>query len=123
MNMLYKDAKTNTVHVTSKGTDGAKEAILDYTVLQAAEGVSLVRIELHTGRPHQIRVQLSHAGHPLFGDQKYGSKVNKAGQQIALWSVLVGFPHPVTKEDISIRSMPPSVYPWSIFNMDQLGST
>jgi 23S rRNA pseudouridine1911/1915/1917 synthase len=123
VNMLYKDVKTNTVYVTSKGTDGAKEAILDYTVLQTAEGFSLVLIELHTGRPHQIRVQLSHAGHPLFGDQKYGSKVNKAGQQIALWSVLVGFPHPVTKEEIAIRSMPASVYPWSLFSMDKLEST
>lgn len=123
VNMLYKDVRTNTVHVTSKGTDGAKEAILDYNVLYSAEDYSLVLIELHTGRPHQIRVQLSHAGHPLFGDQKYGSKVNKAGQQIALWSILVGFPHPVTKEDIIIRSMPPSLYPWSLFPMDKLESS
>lgn len=120
VDMLYKDVKTNTVHVTSKSTDGAKEAILDYTVLQTVEGFSLVLIELHTGRPHQIRVQLMNAGHPLFGDQKYGSRLNKAGQQIALWSVLVGFPHPVTKEKISIHSMPPLVYPWSSFSMDKL---
>lgn len=123
VDMLYKDVRTNTVHVTSKGTDGAKEAILDYNVLHSAEDYSLVLIELHTGRPHQIRVQLSHAGHPLFGDQKYGNKVNKAGQQIALWSILVGFPHPVSKEDITIRSMPPSVYPWSLFSMDKVESS
>lgn len=112
---LLKDARTNTVRVVPKGTEGAKDAILDYEVLGTEGSLSLVMIELHTGRPHQIRVQLSHAGCPLYGDQKYGSSLNKAGQQIALWSVHVGFPHPVSKEEIMLQSNPPSLHPWSLF--------
>ncbi|CAM3751925.1 MULTISPECIES: RluA family pseudouridine synthase [Paenibacillus] len=120
---LLKDTKTNTVRVVPKGTDGAKEALLDYTVLESKNGLSLVLIELHTGRPHQIRVQFSHAENPLYGDQKYGSKVNQAGQQIALWSVRVGFPHPTTKDEVNILSTPPAVHPWSQFSMDALMRT
>ncbi|MEK3735463.1 pseudouridine synthase [Paenibacillus sp. FSL M8-0334] len=115
VDMLYKDSRTNTVSVVPKGTEGAKEAVLDYTVLATKDKLSLVLIELHTGRPHQIRVQLSQLGHPLYGDQKYGSRLNKAGQQIALWSVQLGFPHPTSKEEIVIQAMPPAAHPWSLF--------
>lgn len=115
---LLKDERTNTVSVVPKGTSGAKEAILDYTVIGSAEaeGLSLVRVELHTGRSHQIRVQFSHTGCPLYGDQKYGAKLNKPGQQIALWSSFVGFPHPVTKEPVRLVSQPPQEYPWSLWS-------
>ncbi|WP_422660895.1 RluA family pseudouridine synthase [Paenibacillus sp. EC2-1] len=113
---LYKDSRSNTVSVVPKGTEGSKEAILDYTVLETAGAMSLVLVELHTGRPHQIRVQFSHAGCPLYGDQRYGKGFNKAGQQIALWSALVGFPHPVTKEEIRIESTPPEIHPWNSFD-------
>lgn len=51
-----------------------KKAILDYTVLASAKGLSLVKIRLQTGRPHQIRVQFASRGYPLYGDQKYGEK-------------------------------------------------
>ncbi|WP_138495883.1 RluA family pseudouridine synthase [Paenibacillus pinistramenti] len=111
---LLKDERTNTVSVVPKGTNGAKEAILEYAVIgQPTDGLSLVRVELHTGRPHQIRVQLSHTGTPLFGDQKYGAGLNKPGQQIALWSAFVGIPHPVTKEPVRLVSVPPEEDPWS----------
>ncbi len=113
--MLLKDPKTNIVSVVRKGTPGAKEAVLDYEVLGTSGGFSLVRIELHTGRSHQIRVQMNQAGCPLYGDQKYGKLVNKPGQQIALWSVIVGFPHPVTKEDIKLTSLPPEEHPWNLW--------
>lgn len=115
LNTLLKDAKSNTVSIVRKGTPGGKEAILDYTVLGSAEGYSLLKIDLLTGRSHQIRVQLSGIGCPLYGDQKYGSAVNKPGQQIALWSSLVGFPHPVTKDNIELVSLPPQIHPWSLW--------
>lgn len=118
VDMLYKDTRTNTVSVVPKGKEGAKEAVLDYTVLSSNRNLSLVLIELHTGRPHQIRVQLSHLGHPLYGDQKYGSRLNKAGQQIALWSVQLGFPHPISKEEVWIQSMPPYAHPWNLFQAE-----
>lgn len=113
--MLLKDPKTNTVSVVNAQTPGAKEALLDYEVIGTTEHYSLVKVELHTGRSHQIRVQLSHAGYPLYGDQKYGGDMNKPGQQIALWSVLVGVPHPVTKEEITLTSLPPSLHPWNLW--------
>ncbi len=119
---LVKDEKTNTVRIVpdpeSAGagqSDTAKKAILDYTVKDTREGYSLVYIKLHTGRPHQIRVQFAAIGHPLYGDQKYGASVNKPGMQLALWSVEVGFVHPVMKEHVSFSSAPPSIYPWDLF--------
>ncbi|WP_433946524.1 RluA family pseudouridine synthase [Paenibacillus sp. SN-8-1] len=111
---LLKDERTNTVRVVPKGTSGGKHAILDYRVLgQLTNGLSLIQVELLTGRSHQIRVQLSHMGCPLYGDQKYGAKVNKPGQQLALWSAYVGFPHPITKEPVTLVSTPPDEFPWS----------
>ncbi|WP_151734549.1 RluA family pseudouridine synthase ['Paenibacillus yunnanensis' Narsing Rao et al. 2020] len=115
VNTLLKDPKSNTVQIVRKGTPGGKEAILDYTVLGTAEGCSLLRIDLLTGRSHQIRVQLAGIGCPLYGDQKYGATVNKPGQQIALWSAVVGFPHPVSKQEIELVSLPPQTHPWNLW--------
>lgn len=117
-NTLLKNERTNTVSVVAKGTPGGKEAILDYEVIGTAAGdnLTLIQVTLLTGRPHQIRVQLSHIGCPLYGDQKYGQAFNKPGQQIALWSLYVGFPHPVSKEQIHITSLPPDEAPWSLWN-------
>lgn len=110
---LLKDVRTNIVSVVPKGTRDAKEAILDYEVLSSKDQLSLVRITLHTGRPHQIRVQMNTIGCPLIGDQKYGAHLNKPGQQIALWSYELGFPHPVTKEPLLFHSPPPDMFPWN----------
>lgn len=111
---LVKDEKTNTVHITAPSGDG-KKASLDYTLKASRDGLSLVHVKLHTGRPHQIRVQMASIGHPLYGDQKYGQALNKPGMQLALWSVEVGFQHPTLKQPMSFKSSPPSEYPWSIF--------
>lgn len=113
---LIKDEKTNTVHVTTKADEG-KKAVLDYSVIESKGGLSLVRVKLHTGRPHQIRVQLASAGNPLYGDQKYGSAINKPGMQLALWSVEVGFEHPTLKNHLSFTSNPPAEYPWNAFDI------
>lgn len=112
---LLKDTGTNTVSSVEKETPGSKEAILDYQVLETKKNMSLVQIQLHTGRSHQIRVQLSTIGHPLFGDQKYGSKVNKPGQQIALWASSVMLVHPTQKIEQTFSSIPPAAPPWSEF--------
>lgn len=120
VNHLLKDGKTNTVRTVAPGSHpDAKEAVLDYEVLGQQEGLSLVRIILHTGRSHQIRVQMATAGCPLYGDQKYGANLNKPGQQLALWSVYLSFPHPTGREVIDFHSAPPRVYPWSLWNEEQ----
>ena len=90
---LLKDEKTNMVKVDKRG----KDAKLDYQVLKRKDNLALVRINLHTGRSHQIRVQFSSRNHPLWGDQRY-NKDAKVGQQIALHSYRLTITHPVTKE-------------------------
>lgn len=114
---LAKDEKTNTVKVVGKDNEKAKKAVLDYDVLDTADGLSLVKINLHTGRPHQIRVQFSIIGNPLYGDQKYGKNLAKPGQQIALWSARIVLNHPTRKTDMAFDSSPPDVYPWNKFKI------
>lgn len=115
---LLKDKNKNKTEVVSKNKKGAKEAILTYEVLETFEDLSLVKINLITGRSHQIRVQFASRGYPLYGDQKYGSDVNKPGQQIALWSYKLKFPHPVRDENVETISSPPKEKPWLDFQFD-----
>ncbi|MCM3110783.1 RluA family pseudouridine synthase [Lederbergia lenta] len=112
---LHKDTKKNKVHAVSAHNKNAKKAILEYETISSKEKLKLLSVLLHTGRPHQIRVQLSTSGFPLFGDQKYGQQVNRPGQQIALWAHKLEFKHPTTGEIMKIQSTPPNEYPWSIW--------
>lgn len=115
---LLKDTQTNISSVVHPSTKGAKKSILHYEVLASnpEENLSLVSIELETGRSHQIRVQLSHLGHPIYGDQKYGQDVNTPGQQIALWASELDVKHPTKDERVHVKCQPPREYPWNIFN-------
>ena len=114
---LLKNKSDNTVKVVSSDTEGAKQAILEYEVLGTRDLLSLVKVRLLTGRSHQIRVQMSAIGHPLYGDQKYGERVNSPGQQIALWSHEISFLHPTTKKEMVFNSHPPMQYPWNLFDI------
>ncbi|ENH97226.1 pseudouridine synthase [Gracilibacillus halophilus YIM-C55.5] len=113
---IIKDRQKNLVRTASKKETQAKKAILDYQLLASSNGLSLVKVNLHTGRPHQIRVQFASRNYPLYGDQKYGQNVNKPGQQIALWSHQLAFTHPVRKTEIRMTSYPPEAYPWSLWS-------
>ena len=112
---LYKDRTRNKVSVVDSNHPEGKKAVLDYNVLDSKDGYSLLSVNLHTGRSHQIRVQLSAMGHPLYGDQKYGQHVNQPGQQIALWAHSLAFEHPVRKEPVNVFSLPPDEYPWTLW--------
>lgn len=79
-----------------------KEAILRYRVIKEKKQSTVVEIELETGRYHQIRAQFAALGHPLLGDEKYGSKV-PYGKGIALTHVKLVFMHPVTKERVEVK--------------------
>ena len=82
------------------------------------DGLSLIKINLETGRSHQIRVQFSSRGFPLWGDQKY-NKNAKVGEQIALWAHKLEFKHPVTKEIMTFNAHPYwEEFPWSLFGSD-----
>lgn len=112
---LEKDSKTNTVYVVPGSSKTGKKAVLDYVTLESVGGLSLVMIDLHTGRPHQIRVQFSASGYPLYGDRKYGKLPVKPDQDIALWSARIVCRHPTLKEEMVFKSFPPDEYPWNLF--------
>lgn len=109
-NYLVKNERLNMSKVVTKDTKGAKEAILEYKVLKNFmfndKMYSLVDIDLHTGRHHQIRLQFSNIGHPLYGDIKYGQKINKVGQNLALFSYYLSFFHPTKDEYLEFKFMP-----------------
>ncbi|MBQ8094645.1 MAG: RNA pseudouridine synthase [Clostridia bacterium] len=111
---LLKDAKTNMVHVVPDGTAGAKPAALSYRTIASDRDVSLVRVHLYTGRSHQIRVQLSHAGFPIWGDARYGG--GRPGEQIALWGTWLTLEHPTLKKEMTFFAPPQSTeVPWNRF--------
>lgn len=112
---LLKDSRRNLVTAVPEGTPDAKEAWLDYWVIGEREGMSLLQITLGTGRSHQIRVQFAAIGHPLYGDQKYGCRVNRVGEGLALFSFKLCLQHPVSKAALEFKATPPRTYPWTIF--------
>lgn len=112
---LEKNTKTNLVKVTDKAH--GKFARLHYEVLSTKGNLSLVHIHLETGRPHQIRVQFSSRGYPLYNDQRYNPHAKKG--QIALWAVRLTFPHPVTKQPVTVTDFPKE--PWNGFEVRQYG--
>jgi 23S rRNA pseudouridine1911/1915/1917 synthase len=112
---LLKDPRRNIVSAVPASRPGAKEAILHFERLAVWDSLSLVRVQLETGRSHQIRVQFAATGHPLYGDQKYGQKLNKPGQQLALWAHKLTVVHPTKKEEMTFASLPPKTEPWVRF--------
>ena len=109
---LLKDEKINMVKVDKNG----KFAELDYQLIKYCDNLSLVKINLKTGRSHQIRVQFSSRHLPLWGDQRY-NKNAKVGEQIALYATGLSFCHPVTKELLSFKINTPDEYPWNMFKV------
>lgn len=109
-----KDEKNNKSFVSNENTKNAKLAELEYENLKYDEktNMSLVKINLKTGRHHQIRVQFSSRGHSLCGDTKYGTR--SRSKQLALWSYKLSFCHPVTKEKLQFKYLPNSNGVWNI---------
>ena len=116
---LLKNTRTNTVQVVPELTTGAKRAELEYEVIDEKEKVSLVSVELMTGRSHQIRVQMKHIGCPIYGDVRYGGDKLAKGHNLALWAYELKFVHPTTKENLTFKVYPPEdIVPWNVFNLD-----
>lgn len=117
-NFLVKNRKENRVEIVPEGTPDSYEAVLQYSVVGRCSGMTLVRINLITGRPHQVRVQLSHSGHPIVGDAKYGkTKKGSTTDNLALWSYQLTFRHPVRDEMMTFISEPPGCFPWNLFRI------
>lgn len=117
---IRKDQKRNVVTVYDRPAPEAKDARLTFRVAASSGSHSLIAVRLHTGRPHQIRAQMAHIGCPLAGDLKYGAAKRRNLSEIALWSTSVTVPHPTTKEEMTFRSLPSDIEPWSWWSTDQL---
>ena len=113
---LYKNERTNTSRIAKPNEKNAKKAVLDYEVLKYNEEINLsvIKVNLHTGRHHQIRVQFASRNHALYGDQKYGSRGR--GKQLALWAYLLNFKHPTTKENLTFTIEPEHIGSWKILD-------
>ena len=111
--------------VKGKESEGAKYAELDYKVLEtnAEKNISLLRVDLVTGRAHQIRVQMAQAGTPVLGDLKYG-RGERFKLPLCLWAAELRFAHPVSGKTMDFRVYPPERLPWTLFNVERyLGIT
>lgn len=115
---LYKDRDKNIVNVVPGNQKKAKKAILSFAKLEESSGLHLLSVHLQTGRPHQIRVQLSHEGYPIWGDYKYGRN-QPDGRDIALRATEVIFEHPAMGQELQFELAPPNTEPWRQFSIAQ----
>ena len=114
-NFLWKDERKNKSFVVDENKKGAKKALLHYKVIKTSADYKLIEVQLETGRHHQIRVQLSHIGVPIIGDNKYGYKRANRDQSIHLHCRYTSFIHPVKNEQIEIVAPLPKDVIWERF--------
>lgn len=118
-NYLRKNTVNNMVYICTPSEENAKYAELDYKVVEALGKHALVEVRLHTGRTHQIRVQMAGISHPVFGDMRYGGALAQKGK-LALWAYSLSFSHPITKERMKFIACPPeSETPWKAFDLSK----
>ena len=108
--LLLRNKARKMTFVVTQPEKGVQEAVLDYETLHRSNGLSLVKIHLHTGRTHQIRVQFSSRGFPLVGERKYCEPMDEC--PLALWSHMIGFTHPKSGEKMRFKKEPPCQWPW-----------
>lgn len=113
VDLLLRNKQEKKTYVVREMAKGVQEAILTYRTVATTDAFSKVRICLITGRTHQIRAQFSSRNLPLVGDRKYSH--NEDDCEIALWSGMLGFCHPVTGEKLVFTANPPREYPWTEF--------
>ncbi len=115
-NYLRKNSVTNTVYVCTQTEENAKFASLEYKIEGERAPLALADINLHTGRTHQIRVQMASINCPVYGDMRYGG-VNAVKGKLALWAYYISFVHPVTREKMKFFAEPPcGSSPWNLFS-------
>ncbi len=107
VDLLFKDSKKNKSFVVKKERRGVKKASLEYELINSNDELSVVKILLHTGRTHQIRVQFASCKMPLVADRKYGAK--DEFNEIGLWSYRISFVHPKSKEAVSFCAEPQNI--------------
>lgn len=111
---MIKDSKNNTSFVTNDKQ--GKLAMLDYQLIKTVDNLSLIKINLMTGRHHQIRVQFASRGYPLYGDHKYNKDfINDNNTDIALIAKELTFYHPITGKELKFEIELPKKYPYNLF--------
>lgn len=110
--LLGRDKARRMTFVAPEPAKGVQEAVLDYQVLASRESMSMVRIRLHTGRTHQIRVQFASRDMPLVGERKYSILEDPC--QLALYSCRLRFQHPRNGKLLEFSHKPPDEYPWNV---------
>lgn len=111
IDLLYRDKARRMTMVATEPGKGVQEAILDYESINSTNELTKVRIQLLTGRTHQIRVQFASRGMPLVGERKYSTLDDPC--EIALWSHKISFIHPGSGNWFSFSQEPPEIYPWT----------
>ena len=124
VNYLSKDEKTNVVKVVGQANVGAKRAELFYNIKTIGSAVSLVEVDLVTGRSHQIRVQLSNIGLPIVNDVKYGGRRQSTSctsgrAYVALWAHELSFNHPISGDRMKFVVNPPENKVWDKFDFNR----
>lgn len=115
IHFLKKNEKQNKSYVVGEATPGAKRAVLDYRLLSTSDNYYLLEVQIHTGRHHQIRAQLSAIGCPVKGDRKYGFRKSNRNGGISLHAKRISFIHPVRKERVDITAPYPDEDIYHVF--------
>lgn len=113
--LLGRDPVRRVTYVARAPGKDIRPAKLDYKVLAKNDGISLIKVQLHTGRTHQIRVQFASRGYPLVGDRKYGAD---DGCPLGLWSCRLAFRHPFEGTELEFSCAPPETAPWDRFERE-----
>jgi len=116
VNFLRRDEAKNKSFITGENTKNAQRASLSYIILANSDNYTLLQIDLHTGRHHQIRSQLAAIGCPIKGDLKYGFPRSNSDGSIHLHARKLDFIHPVSQIQLSIQADPPNDPIWNYFN-------
>ncbi len=111
--LLFRDKRERKTYIVAEPAKDVQEAVLHYQTEGKTEDLSRVRIQLVTGRTHQIRAQFSGRNLPLVGDKKYSLLEDAC--PIALWSCRLAFTHPSTGKSMEFTLDPPGIYPWTEF--------
>lgn len=118
---IAKSTEKNVVKAYASAKSDTKEAILTYRLRGELDGKTWLEVNPLTGRPHQIRAQLSKIGCPIIGDLKYGATYPLPDKSIALHCREMSFIHPVKNEPVSIRAKAPKTFPWNTFDLNDEG--
>jgi 23S rRNA pseudouridine1911/1915/1917 synthase len=113
---LVRNPKKNKSFAYKKAVDNSKEALLSYRLVATSKDYYLLEIDLHTGRHHQIRAQLTAIGSPIKGDLKYGFPRSNPDASISLHARKIEFIHPVKKEPVTVIATPPKDALWDYFS-------